>query len=98
MERDPPLGVGPGFLNQAQMYSQGQNTAVITSYLQLLQQSLRALDLIVLACRALELRLEEIGGTAAGTKKPTWLDQASECRGNAETGNSCGWSGCWPCP
>lgn len=54
MERDPLLGVGPGFLNQAQMYGQGQNTAVITSYLQLLRQSLGALSLIVLACRVLE--------------------------------------------
>lgn len=33
MERDPPLGVGPGVLNQEQMYSQDPNTAVITSYL-----------------------------------------------------------------
>lgn len=42
MERDPPLEVEPGFLNQAQMHDQRQNTAVITSYLQLLQQSMRA--------------------------------------------------------
>lgn len=49
MERESPLGVGPGFLNQAQMYGQGQNTAVISSYRQLLQQSSRPLGIIVLA-------------------------------------------------
>lgn len=58
---------------------------------------------MALACAALEFWLGKTGGTAGGKKykkeeKRTWLDQASECRGNAGTGNSCGWSGCWPCP
>lgn len=90
MEGDAPLGVEPGFLNQAQMYSQGQHIAVITSYLQLLHW--------LESIRRNSFSLQSFTVRTRGKEKPTWLDQASECRGNAETGNSCGWSGCWPYP
>lgn len=47
-----------------------KHTSVITSYLQLLQHSLRLSSwLLVCACRGMELQLGEAAGTAGGRKK-----------------------------
>lgn len=58
MERESPLGVGPGFLNQAQMYGQGQNTAVISSY----RVTIAKLETFGFNSFSLEWSLGEAGG------------------------------------